>query len=124
MHKHVLFRTLLGLTLLAAIDLGCEWAARRVHAPIPGNVLGMLLLALLLRTGVVPLRAVEAGADFLLKWLALLFVPAAVSVARYVGLFRGAIFGVVLVVVVTTALVLLVTGVAAQKLVERERGDA
>ena len=108
-------RIALGLAVLASIDLIGEWIAKATSAPIPGNVVGMLLLAALLLARVVPLKFVEEGADLLLKWLALLFVPAAVSVVRYWGLLRGELVGIVAVVVVTTVVVMLVTGVLAER---------
>lgn len=115
-----MLRGLLGLAVLAAIDLAGEWMAKVTSAPLPGNVIGMLLLAALLALRVVPLRLVEGGADFLLKWLALLFVPAAVSVVRHGALLRGEIVDVTLVVVATTLVVVLVTGAVAERLVVKE----
>jgi holin-like protein len=110
-----LLRVMLGLGVLAAIDLLGEWIAKATSAPIPGNVLGMLILATLLMTRIVPLKVVEAGADLLLKWLALLFVPAAVSVVRDGPLVRGELVGIATVVVTTTILVMIVTGTIAER---------
>jgi holin-like protein len=108
-------RVIVGLGVLAAIDLCGEWIARATHAPIPGNVLGMLLLSALLFARIVPSKLVEGGADFLLKWLGLLFVPAAVSVVQHWALVRQEIVGIAIVVVATTMIVMLVTGVIAER---------
>jgi holin-like protein len=116
-------RVVLGLGALAAIDLLGEWIAKATSAPIPGNVLGMLLLAALLALRVVPLKLVEEGADLLLKWLALLFVPAAVSVARYWGLIRGELVGIAVVTVTTTILVMVVTGMIAERAARNESNE-
>ncbi|BAI72866.1 holin [Azospirillum sp. B510] len=73
------------LTLLLFCQLAGELAARLLHLPVPGPVLGMLLLfgGLLLRGGVP--TAVEETASGLLRHLSLLFVPAGVGVMVHVG---------------------------------------
>lgn len=119
-----LLRLLLGLGVLAAIDLAGEWIAKATSAPIPGNVLGMLVLAALLATRIVPLKLVEEGADLLLKWLALLFVPAAVSVVRHWSLVRGELAGIAIVIVTTTIAVLVVTGTIAERTQRAKKSDA
>ncbi|CAO3447169.1 CidA/LrgA family protein [Azospirillum largimobile] len=72
------------LTLLLLCQLAGELAARLLHLPIPGPVLGMLLLfaGLLLRGGVP--AAVQETAGGLLRHLSLLFVPAGVGVMVHV----------------------------------------
>jgi holin-like protein len=64
------------LTLLVCQMTG-ELVARAAHVPIPGPLLGMLLLFawLLLRGG--PSPELDRFSRDLLSWLALLFVPAA-----------------------------------------------
>lgn len=72
------------LTLLLLCQLAGELAARLLHLPVPGPVLGMLLLfaGLLLRGGVP--AAVQETAGGLLRHLSLLFVPAGVGVMVHV----------------------------------------
>lgn len=72
------------LTLLLLCQLAGELAARLLHLPIPGPVLGMLLLfaGLLLRGGVP--AAIQDTAGGLLRHLSLLFVPAGVGVMVHV----------------------------------------
>ncbi len=47
--------------------------------PLPGSVLGMVLLWGALEAGIVRLAWLQQGADVLLGWLGLLFVPAGVG---------------------------------------------
>lgn len=72
------------LTLLLLCQLAGELAARLLHLPVPGPVLGMLLLfaGLLLRGGVP--AAIQDTASGLLRHLSLLFVPAGVGVMVHV----------------------------------------
>ncbi|SDZ55900.1 holin-like protein [Evansella caseinilytica] len=48
-------------------------------APVPGNVVGMLLLLLLLMTRILPLSFIEKGAGLLIKHLGFFFIPFAVG---------------------------------------------
>jgi holin-like protein len=74
-----------GLALLLLCQSAGEAAARLLHLPLPGPVLGMLALVALL--GWRPLRA-PAGqaADALLAHLSLLFVPVGVGVMTHLAL--------------------------------------
>ena len=55
--------------------------------PIPGNVVGVLLLLGMLMTGVLKLHHVQEAADFLIKHMLLLFIPVAVGLIDMGGLF-------------------------------------
>ena len=71
-----------GLTLLLLCQTAGEVLARLLRLPLPGPVLGMLLLALLLAWR--PLQApVGQAADALLGHLSLLFVPVGVGVMTH-----------------------------------------
>ena len=77
----------LGLGVLLAFAALGEFAAR--FLPLPGSVLGMLLLWLALGVGVVRLSWVERASDALLGVLGLLFVPAGVGLIEYLNLWRS-----------------------------------
>lgn len=112
--------TLGQLAALTAISLGCDWLSRRFALPLPGNVIGAIVLFALLSVGAVRLAWVERGGDLLLKHLSLFFVPAAVGVLRHRATLRPALVEIAIVLVVTTALAMLTTGVAAERLARRE----
>lgn len=75
------------LALLWAVYQGSAWLAAATALPIPGNVLGVVLLFTLLALGVVKLQHVELAADFLLKHLVFFFVPIAVGLMEWGGVF-------------------------------------
>lgn len=72
-----------GFAIIFACLLIGEGISEIFHLPIPGNVLGMVVLAASLMLGVVRLEQVKAVADGLLKHLALLFVPPGVGLLLY-----------------------------------------
>ena len=101
---------ILALLTLLSYQLVGEVVVRAAHLPLPGPVLGMLLLfvTLLLRGGVPrDLGEVSSG---LLAHLSLLFVPAGVGVVRYLPLLRDEGLALGAVLVLSTLLTLAVTG--------------
>ncbi len=112
------------VAILSAIALGSEWLSRRLALPLPGNVVGALLLLALLSVGAVRLSWVERGGDFLLRHLSLFFVPAAVGVLRHRATLRASIVELTIVIVSTTAVALLSTGLVAERLARGERRGA
>jgi len=82
----VLAAPLAGLTALLVCQLAGELVTRTLDLPVPGPVIGMVLLfAGLSARGRVP-AGIDAISDRLLANLSLLFVPAGVGVTKYLGL--------------------------------------
>ncbi|WP_341923985.1 CidA/LrgA family protein [Nocardioides psychrotolerans] len=78
-----------GLTWLLACQLVGEVLVRLLDVPVPGPVVGMLLLLVVLRARKVgdDAAVVRAGTA-LLRHLQLLFIPAGVGVVAYAGVIR------------------------------------
>lgn len=102
------------LTLLALIYLLGNQVARLAHLPVPGNVVGIILLYLLLNLGVVRLEHVQEAADFLLRHLVFFFIPVAVDLMNWGGVFYRYGLALALAIVLSTALTFLATGAIAQ----------
>jgi holin-like protein len=100
-----------------------EFAVRVLAVPIPGPVVGMVLLLIALqlrRPG--PKAGVVRAADVLLRNLQLLFIPAGVGVIGYLSVLAGAWLPVTAGLVLSWLAVLLVTsgvGVVALRLSAR-----
>jgi holin-like protein len=109
-------RTVFQVVLLSALFVACDAWTKALGLPLPGSVVGVLVLFALLLLGVVKLRWVERGADLLLSAMALFFVPAVVASMRVVPGLKSSLPGIAVVMVVTTALVMAVTGVIAERL--------
>lgn len=99
-----------------------EWIVARLHVPIPGNVLGMVLLFLLLSLGVVKETWLQDGAAVLNRHLAFFFIPIAVGLMQWGGLFRRDGFWLLLALGLSTLAALFATGAIAQRLGQRHRG--
>ena len=74
-----------GLTWLLVLQSIGEAVVRLTHVPLPGPVIGLLILAVALNIEFVR-TPVAAAADLLLAHLSLLFVPVGVGVMTHLGL--------------------------------------
>ncbi|MDY3974210.1 MAG: CidA/LrgA family protein [Veillonella caviae] len=92
--------------VLALIGVAGNYLQQWLNLPLPGTLVGMLLLFALLMTGVVKLEWVEQGAAVLIGELLLFFIPSAIGVIQYTQLF-GTTGAMLLGVIVTSVITLL-----------------
>ena len=109
-----------GLTLLLLFQLCGEFISRLLDLPIPGNVLGMGLLLLGLMSNLVEIKWLEEAAELLLANLALFFVPAGVGVMLYVDLITVEWLPIVVATVLSTFVVMAISGKVAEYLEKKE----
>jgi len=100
-----------SIFILLLFQLAGELLSGLTHIPVPGPVVGMMLLAAfyILRRRE-PSPALQHAADGLLNWLGLLFVPAGVGIVANLALLRSAwlpisvaLIGSTFITLVTTA---------------------
>ncbi|MFH5837059.1 CidA/LrgA family protein [Proteiniclasticum sp. C24MP] len=83
---------------------------------IPGTVIGMVILFLLLLTKIIRVENIELISKFLLDHLAFLFVPAGVGLISSLDVIGGAWLPIMMIVLISTILVVGVTGWTVQLL--------
>ena len=88
---------------------------------LPASIIGMLLLTLLLQLRIVKLEWERGLTDFLIANLGFFFVPPGVALMLYFDLIRAEIVPIVAATVLSTILVLLVTGHTHQVVSKGER---
>jgi holin-like protein len=111
---------LLQLFILIFIYIGSNYIAKVTNLPIPGNVLGMILLFLSLTMRIVKLRYIEKAAEYLIKHLGLFFIPYAVGFMTYGDLIIASGWQLLLMVIGSTVIGLVVTSGSTQFLSSRE----
>ncbi|WP_289087884.1 CidA/LrgA family protein [uncultured Veillonella sp.] len=94
---------IIGLAIIAGIG---NMITEVLHLPLPGTLVGMILLFVLLLTGVVKLEWFEQGAAVLIGELLLFFIPSAIGIIQYSQLF-GSTGAMLLGVIVTSIITLL-----------------
>ncbi|MCF3946811.1 CidA/LrgA family protein [Acidiphilium sp. AL] len=110
-----------ALSLLLVCQLIGTIVAHAAGWPIPGPVLGLvLLLGLLIRRGGPP-PPVHDTAQGLLKQLGLLFVPAGVGIVNELHVLRTDALAIAVAIPVSTLLALGVTGTVMQLLARGDR---
>ncbi|MGA1861445.1 CidA/LrgA family protein [Deferribacter thermophilus] len=85
-----------------------------LNIPIPGNVIGMILLTISLKTNLIKLESVKPGADVLVKNMAFLFVPPGVGIMIYFDLIKKEFIPIVISYFFSTLAVLFIVGKVQQ----------
>ncbi|MHB1653208.1 MAG: CidA/LrgA family protein [Desulfitobacteriaceae bacterium] len=111
------FLTAWQITLLWLISETGNIIQRLSGIPIPGNVLAMVLLFLLLLKGWVKLEWIALGSEFLLKYLALFFIPITVGIMDSFDLFIHNGLQILIIIIGSTILGLTVAGWVTQTVV-------
>ena len=115
-------QALRGITWLLVLQTAGELLARGLRLPLPGPVLGMLLLMLALHAPAVA-ASVGAVAEFLLAHLSLLFVPVGVGVMTHLDIFSRYGLRIAVVIVLSTVLGLASTALTLQWLMRHASVD-
>ena len=120
---------LVATSLRYGVQLGILWTvltagsllSSTLRLPLPGNLTGMLLLLAALWSGVLPLEWVADVANLLVKHLMLFFIPLAVGLIVWQGLFEAS--GVVIVgsLIGSAVAGVLAAGLAAQFLAKSRK---
>lgn len=104
------------LAIICAIFFAGHLFQTLTNFPIPSTVLGMILLLILLLTGVVKLKQIEEVSQFLLDHLTFLFIPGGVGLIASLDLIKDQWLQILILIVVSTSIVITVTGLTVQAL--------
>ena len=77
---------------------------------LPSSIIGMLLLTLSVKLGIVRLRHVDLVGNFLVKNLGFFFVPPGVALMLYFDIIEAQLVPIVVASAVSTVIVLVITG--------------
>ncbi|WP_062106439.1 CidA/LrgA family protein [Bacillus niameyensis] len=116
-------KTLFQIVLLFLIYLLGNWIQKMLDLYIPGSIIGMLILFILLLTGIFKQAWVETGSVLLIKYLPLLFLPVTVGIISFPELLNVQGIFLIFVVLISTCLVMIFTGVLSQLLLKKGRYD-
>lgn len=91
--------------------------------PIPGNVIGMVILFLLLYLKVIKVEQISTISNFFLEHLAFFFIPAGVGLISSFSVIKNIWLQLLIVCFVTTAINMICTGLVVQKIANKKEGD-
>ena len=96
--------------IIILVVWGCAYVLQKLlNLPVASGVLGFFLLLFLLEMKWLKLAHVEQGANLLLGELLLFFIPPVVGVIQYQDLLFASGWKILLVILISTALVMMVS---------------
>lgn len=116
----IAMRIPLQIAVIFAICLAGEFLNRVVGIPIPGNILGMVLLLILLCTKILKPEQISGVSSFFLNHLALFFLPPSIAIMTVGDDILSQWPTLLLLCIVLTLISLAATGLTTQFLIGRQ----
>ena len=110
-----------GIILL--ISFVGEILEKWIPLPIPASIYGIILLFLCQKLNIIPHEAVHETGKFLIEIMPLMFIPAAVGLLETWDVIAPAWLEYVAVTVISTWVVMIVSGRVTQFVIRRKRKD-
>lgn len=106
-------------TIILLISFVGEILSYLIPMPIPASIYGIVILFLGLVTGLIPLDSVKDVGKFLLEIMPIMFIPAGVGLMEAAGLVIDSWLYYTLVMVITTVVVMGISGRVTQFFVRK-----
>ena len=90
-----------------------------IPLPVPASIYGLVILFILLETGILKLNAVKETSVFLIEIMPLMFIPAGVGLMESWGDLNNMLVEVVVIILVSTVLVMGVSGKVTELVLKR-----
>lgn len=90
-----------------------------IPLPVPASIYGLVILFILLETGILKLDAVKETSVFLIEIMPLMFIPAGVGLMESWGDLNSMLVEVVVIILVSTVLVMGVSGKVTELVLKR-----
>ena len=87
-----------------------------IDIPVPGNILGMILIFVALKLKLIKLETVKPASDKLIQYLMLFFVPFGVGLLAYFDFIKAHWLVLVIVATLSTLVTLFITAFVQEKL--------
>lgn len=108
-----------------ALIMGISFAGEILHSlipyPIPASIYGILILFLGLMSGLVKLEQVKETGEFLILIMPMLFIPSITGLINVWDRIRVKWLQYLLMIVVSTVVVMAVSGIVTQALLKKSR---
>lgn len=107
--------------IIIALSFIGELLHHFIAFPIPASIYGIVLLFILLMSGVLKVDSIKETGNFLIEIMPAMFIPAAVGLIDVFDLVKNNLFSYLIVVVVSTVLVMVVSGWVSQLIIGRSK---
>lgn len=112
------------LSVILAISFVAELMEYLIPIPVAASIYGLVLMLVGLVTKLIPLEKVEGAADFLVEIMPILFIPPTVGIMDSVEALKEMLLPLCVISVVSTILIMVVTGRVAQAIIRKGRAKA
>ncbi len=85
-----------------------------IPIPIPASIYGLVIMLICLTTGIIPLSRVKTTANYLIKIMPIMFIPAAVGLMEQWSTLKSLLIPVSIITLLTTIIVMVVSGIVSQ----------
>lgn len=109
---------ILHIIILYLISLAGTWIKDLFNLPVPGSVIGLLLLFILLMSNIIKVEWIEKGAQFFIRNLVFFFIPSTVGIIEHFDLFKGKGILLIVITLISTGMVIVTSGLLSQSLVK------
>lgn len=106
--------------IVLVITLVAEFMEKWIPLPVPASIYGLGIMLALLVSGRLKVEEVKGCADFLIEIMPLMFIHAAVGLMDSYHELEGILLPIIAIVVVTTVVVMAVTGKCAQGIIRKK----
>lgn len=104
--------------IIVMISFVGELCNQLIPLPIPASIYGLVILFVALMTGAIKLEVVKETGKFLIDIMPIMFIPAAVGLLESWGILKPIWIPVVGITIVTTVLVMAVSGRVTQVVIQ------
>ena len=95
-----------------------------LHLPVPGTIIGLILMFILLKTNALKIEKIENAVNFLLLNMTLFFMPPTVKIIDSYELLEKDLFKIIVIILVSTFLTMGITGKVVQLMIDlKERKE-
>lgn len=92
-----------------------------IPLPVPASVYGLVIMLIALGTHIIRLEQVKEAAEFLIEIMPVMFIPAGVGLLTAWGILKPVCVPIILITVITTVVVMIVTGRVTQAVIRMDR---
>ena len=111
-----------ALIILIIYLLG-EFLSSFFKLPIPGNIIGMIILFLMLCFNVIKIDNISSVSNFLLDHLAFFFIPAGVGLMTSLNIIKSNWLQLLIVCLCTTVIIIASTGLIVQFISKKSKDN-
>lgn len=107
------------LAIILTISFIAELMEHLIPIPVAASIYGLVLMLIGLVTKIIPLEKVEGAADFLVEAMPIMFIPPTVGIMTSVDALKEMLVPLCVISVVSTILIMTVTGRVSQAIIRR-----